>query len=117
MLKISVSVDSSTSTAWPCGLHAGHDVHKGILEPHMGNVTSRGSDKDLQSRRWLWVYYNKIPIYPTFYLLEGDYKPNKAGGHKQAASRVRVLGSSNLTLRSHENNNADSHNHDGGFII
>ena len=21
--------------------------------------------------RWLWVYYNKIPIYPIFYLLQG----------------------------------------------
>ena len=24
-------------------------------------------------RMWLWVYYNKIPIYPIFYLLKGDY--------------------------------------------
>ena len=24
-------------------------------------------------RIWLWVYYNKIPIYPIFYLLQGDY--------------------------------------------
>ena len=23
---------------------------------------------------WLWVYYNKIPIYPIFYLLKGDYR-------------------------------------------
>ena len=22
---------------------------------------------------WLWVYCNKIPIYPIFYLLKGDY--------------------------------------------
>ena len=22
-----------------------------------------------------WVYYNKIPIYPIFYLLKGDYIP------------------------------------------
>ena len=22
---------------------------------------------------WLWVYYNKIPIYHIFYLLKGDY--------------------------------------------
>ena len=21
---------------------------------------------------WLWVYYNKIPMYPIFYLLKGD---------------------------------------------
>ena len=21
---------------------------------------------------WLWVYYNKIPIYPIFFLLKGD---------------------------------------------
>ena len=25
-------------------------------------------------RIWLCVYYNKIPIYPIFYLLKGDYK-------------------------------------------
>ena len=24
-------------------------------------------------RIWLWVYYNKIPIYPIFCLLQGDY--------------------------------------------
>ena len=23
-------------------------------------------------RIWLWVYCNKIPIYPVFYLLKGD---------------------------------------------
>ena len=22
---------------------------------------------------WLWVYYNKTPIYLTFYILKGDY--------------------------------------------
>ena len=22
---------------------------------------------------WLWLYYKKIPIYPIFYLLKGDY--------------------------------------------
>ena len=22
----------------------------------------------------LWVYYNKIPIYPFFYLLQGDHR-------------------------------------------
>ena len=26
-------------------------------------------------RIWLWVYFNKIPIYPIFYLLKGDYIP------------------------------------------
>ena len=25
-------------------------------------------------RIWLWVYYNKIPIYSVFYLLKGDYR-------------------------------------------
>ena len=24
-------------------------------------------------RMWLWVYYNEIPLYPIFYLLQGDY--------------------------------------------
>ena len=27
-------------------------------------------------RRWLWVCFNKIPIYPIFYVLKGDYNPN-----------------------------------------
>ena len=25
-------------------------------------------------RIWLWVYYNKIPIYRIFYLLKGGYR-------------------------------------------
>ena len=25
-------------------------------------------------RIWLWAYFNKIPIYPVFYLLKGDYE-------------------------------------------
>ena len=25
-------------------------------------------------RIWLWVYYNKVPIYPIFYRLDGDYR-------------------------------------------
>ena len=24
---------------------------------------------------WLWVHCNKIPVYPIFYLLSGDFKP------------------------------------------
>ena len=27
------------------------------------------------NRIWLWVQYNKNPIYPIFYLLKGDYRP------------------------------------------
>ena len=27
----------------------------------------------LVDRIWLWVHYNKIPIYPVFYLLKRDY--------------------------------------------
>ena len=26
------------------------------------------------SRYNIWVYYNKVPIYPIFYLLKGDYR-------------------------------------------
>ena len=26
-------------------------------------------------RIWLWVNHNKIPIYPIFYVLKGDYTP------------------------------------------
>ena len=28
---------------------------------------------------WPWVRYNKIPIYPIFYLLKGDYKAEGLG--------------------------------------
>ena len=32
-------------------------------------------EKKMETDRiWLWVYYNKIPIYPIFYLLKGDHK-------------------------------------------
>ena len=31
-------------------------------------------------RIWLWVYYDKIPIYPRFYLLKEDYNPNSRSG-------------------------------------
>ena len=27
-----------------------------------------------QIKIWLWACYNKIPIYPIFYLLKGDYR-------------------------------------------
>ena len=27
-------------------------------------------------RIWLWIYQNKIPIYPLFSLLKGDYMPS-----------------------------------------
>ena len=52
--------------------------------PHVGNSawTLVESYSPLQVDRtpkyteygWLWVYYNKIPIYPMFYLLKGDYR-------------------------------------------
>ena len=28
----------------------------------------------LKDRIWIWIYYNKIPIDPIFYLLKGDYR-------------------------------------------
>ena len=33
----------------------------------------------LVDRIWFWGYYNKIPIYPIFYLLKGDYNPLPLG--------------------------------------
>ena len=30
-------------------------------------------------RIWLWAYYTKIPIYPIFYLLKGDYRGKGLG--------------------------------------
>ena len=32
------------------------------------------------NRKWLWVYYNKILIYPIFYLLKGDYRVQRGLG-------------------------------------
>ena len=29
-------------------------------------------------RIWLWLYYNKIPIYPVFYLRKGDSRCSSA---------------------------------------
>ena len=37
-------------------------------------------------RIWLWVYYNKIPIYRIFYLPEGDYSFEKLS-HSRIARR------------------------------
>ena len=45
---------------------------------HSRNCKTLGGFKccKIASQRF-WVYYNKIPIYPIFYLLKGDYKPRK----------------------------------------
>ena len=40
---------------------------------------------------WPWVYCNKIPIYPTFYLLKGDYRIY--GGRGCAGSHAQDLDS------------------------
>ena len=37
-------------------------------------ILSRYSPPEVE-RIWLWVYYNKNPIYAIFYLAKGDYKP------------------------------------------
>ena len=34
----------------------------------------RGYSPPKVDRIWLWVYYNKIHIYPIFYLLKGGYR-------------------------------------------
>ena len=34
----------------------------------------KGDTRSLDSSSYgFWVYHNKIPIYPMFYLLKGDY--------------------------------------------
>ena len=40
-------------------------------------------------RIWLWVYLNKIPIYPKFYLLKRDYRIH--GGRGCAGSHAQGL--------------------------
>ena len=43
-------------------------------------------------RKWLWVYYNKIPNYPIFYLLKGDYtcKYIHPGAEKHSSLQLRI---------------------------
>ena len=42
----------------------------------LGAIRNRNFDRynpPYVDRIWLWVYYDKIPIYPMFYLPKGDY--------------------------------------------
>ena len=39
---------------------------------------------------WLWVYYDKIPIYPIFYLLKGDYRCRVSASGFVASGRLWV---------------------------
>ena len=45
-------------------------------------------------RIWLWVYHNKIPIYPIFYLLKGDYKPCRTKQQQHCQLPLSAAGSS-----------------------
>ena len=40
---------------------------------HNFGINTHSYSPPLVDRIWLWVYYNKIPIYPIFYLLKEDY--------------------------------------------
>ena len=52
--------------------------HNGVIWGSIIGVT-KGDSRSLEyspslvRRMWLWVYYNKVPIYPIFYLRKGDY--------------------------------------------
>ena len=46
----------------------------------------------MTDRIWLWVYYNKIPIYPIFYPLKGDYTPKRAASSRNENSGLDLLG-------------------------
>ena len=39
-------------------------------------------------RIWLWICHNKIPIYPIFYLLQGDYSHNR---HITVSYRIQAF--------------------------
>ena len=54
----------------PCPLN-----RSGLLRALAGTVQELiGPHSPVVSLRiWLWVYYSKIPIYPIFHLLMGDY--------------------------------------------
>ena len=49
---------------------------RNALEGLGGNseLEFRDYSPPLVDRIWLWVCSNKIPIYPIFYLLKGDYR-------------------------------------------
>ena len=52
-------------------------------------------------RIWLWVYDNKIPIYPIFYLLKGDCKPSTLlKGSEGAAMPFREIVAGDATSTS-----------------
>ena len=47
-------------------------------------------------RIWLWVDYNKIPMYPIFYLLKGDYRLNMSNENPVLTLQPLGLYSSHL---------------------
>ena len=42
----------------------------------VANKTSASIQSPLVDRIWLWVYLNKIPTCPIFYVLKRGYSPN-----------------------------------------
>ena len=62
-------------------------------------------------RIWLWVYYNKIPIYPIFYLLKGDCRfarlqvRSALGSHLTKKGQKREV---SVTMRSTSDGYGDS---------
>ena len=69
-----------------CGLFFGVQKHEGLSRTVATLLTTQNQIEGVYSglsivslnkvdRKWLWVYYTKIPRYPIFYLLKGDYKP------------------------------------------
>ena len=49
-------------------------------------------------RIWFWSQYNKISIYPIFYLVKGDYKCKSSFEHPTAASdKSKRVGAASAT--------------------
>ena len=55
-------------------LPPGFTEFRGLLESRIWNTAASSYSPPEVDRIWRWVYYNKIPIHPAFYLLKGDSK-------------------------------------------
>ena len=57
--------------SWVCGARA--EALGSWCSAFRAQAFGSGSGLTFEAKSWLWVYYIKLPIYPIFYLLKGDY--------------------------------------------
>ena len=68
------------------------------MVPRASTETPRSYSPPSVDRIWLWVVHNKIPMYPIFYLLKGDYNPKAAQTQNPKRSCIWHLHSSKAML-------------------